>query len=400
MRADARPHTVNNGSGGGSLISSLVDLGLYALQTPVLQPVLERAVDVVCATLGTDVARVLELDADANALAVRAGSGAELGGLTTIATDLLAGQALYSGKAVIVDDPRTEHGAVSGASVIIHSDERHPYGVLETFTRTRRAFADDDVAFLQAVANVVGMVFVLDRAGETVRSSEQFLSIASHELRTPLAALQLQLDAIDPATLPAPVATKLARAGRVTTRLSKLVDTLLDVARLTSGHLELDRSETTLQDIVRDAVELVRDAALRAGSDVRIIHEGGGPLTGYWDRLRVGQVLGNLLDNALKYAPGTPVEISMDRIGDFAELVIVDHGPGIAPADARRIFDRYARATPSRGPAGLGLGLHIARQLIAAHGGTIEVESSSGRGARFILRIPLATEAAREERLQ
>jgi signal transduction histidine kinase len=107
----------------------------------------------------------------------------------------------------------------------------------------------------------------------------------------------------------------------------------------------------------------------------------------------VEQILSNLLSNALKYGAGKPVEVGVDASGGQARLSVRDFGIGIAPEDAARIFQRFERAVSARHYGGLGLGLYIARQLAAAHGGAIAVESQPGAGALFTVTLPLRAEA-------
>jgi signal transduction histidine kinase len=115
-----------------------------------------------------------------------------------------------------------------------------------------------------------------------------------------------------------------------------------------------------------------------------------------WDRIRVEQVVTNLLTNAFKFAGGKPIEITVEERGPTARLVVVDHGIGIAPEDVERIFRRYEQAMPSRAFGGMGLGLYIARQIIEAHGGTIRVDSQPGAGSTFIVDLPKRAAAGKE----
>jgi signal transduction histidine kinase len=110
---------------------------------------------------------------------------------------------------------------------------------------------------------------------------------------------------------------------------------------------------------------------------------------GSWDRLRVEQVVANLVANALKYGPGCPVEMSVTRETECACIRVRDYGIGIAAEDQRRIFQRFERAVPMSHYSGFGLGLWIAREIVAAHGGSIDVDSEVGRGSTFIVRLPL-----------
>jgi signal transduction histidine kinase len=122
------------------------------------------------------------------------------------------------------------------------------------------------------------------------------------------------------------------------------------------------------------------------------------PIVGCWDRLRLEQVVTNLLSNALKYGAGKPVHLEASATGTHARLIVRDQGIGIAPEALPRLFGRFERAVSQRHYGGLGLGLYISRQVIEALGGTIRVESQMGQGATFTVELPLeATAAAHAE---
>ena len=226
----------------------------------------------------------------------------------------------------------------------------------------------------------------LAQAEEAIRLRDEFLIIASHELRTPVTALLLQLQrAQRTGSATEPVANAL-RAAR---RLGVLIETLLDVSRIATGQLTLDLQDCDLAALARDVLERWRDEAARGGCEVGL--DAASPVRGRWDPLRIEQVIENLLGNALKYAPGKPVQISVSQGEKGAELSIVDQGPGIAPADARRIFQRFERAADVRHYAGLGLGLYIAREIVEAHGGSIGAESVPGKGVTFRVVLPLTS---------
>ena len=231
-------------------------------------------------------------------------------------------------------------------------------------------------------------------AVDAIRARDEFLSVASHELRTPLSALQLQIQTLlqpprrSPQAVLSPeqIKAKLEMAYRQTERLTRLVGQLMDVSRITAGRLRLEREEIDLSTLVRDVVGRLGEEARRTRSDVQIT--AATPVVGSWDRIRVEQVVGNLLTNAFKFGDGRPIEITVESKGPIARLVVVDHGIGIAPEDVERIFRRYEQAISSRAFGGLGLGLYIARQIIEAHGGTIRVESQPGAGSTFSVDLP------------
>ena len=230
----------------------------------------------------------------------------------------------------------------------------------------------------------------LAQAQEAVRLRDEFLSIASHELKTPLTALQLNLQSARDRA--APVDEKLAqtidRATRIGQRLAQLIEALLDVSRISSGQLKLNREICDLADPVRDIVERLREAASRAGCELSMAVPAA--VCGQWDRLRIEQVLMNLISNAIKYASGQPIHVSAVRDAETAVLQVRDNGPGIAQDQLARIFERFERAAPARHYGGMGLGLYVARQIAEAHGGTITVANVPDGGACFTVRLPLA----------
>ena len=229
----------------------------------------------------------------------------------------------------------------------------------------------------------------LARAEEAIRIRDEFLLIASHELRTPLTALQLQLQSLQRALGDdEKLRERVDRALRSGERLVALVESLLDVSRLATRQFALRRERVDLAAVLDEVIgELQRPAALaRCALTLRA----PGPVEGVLDRVRLEQVLHNLVVNALKYGAGQPVDVRLERDDGEAVIAVRDHGPGIAADDAARIFDRFERAAPVRHYGGLGLGLYVSRQIVEAHGGSIAVRNADGGGAEFTVRVPLA----------
>jgi signal transduction histidine kinase len=216
-----------------------------------------------------------------------------------------------------------------------------------------------------------------------VKARDEFLGIASHELKTPLTALRMELQGAHRRGTP-PDGARLLRA---TERLTRLIDDMLDIARINEGKLSLTRQEMELSPLVDDVID--RFEPQWAAAHMQVQRDLAPGLYGSWDGYRLEQVLTNLFTNAMKYAPGTKVTVGALRHGASAILVVSDGGPGIAPQDRERVFGRFERATHDRGVSGLGLGLYIARQIVEAHGGTIRAESHEGGGASFVVELPL-----------
>ena len=224
---------------------------------------------------------------------------------------------------------------------------------------------------------------------------DEFLSIASHELRTPLTPLKLQIQGLAH-TFRKGGLTELSveRIRKATescdksiTRLSILIDNLLDVSRINMGKLSLNYEKIDLVELTSEIIERHRQEIIISGSEVSFSFEH--PVIGNFDRLRLEQVISNLLTNSLKYGMKRPIEITITNDQHNATILIKDNGIGISRNDFGRIFQRFERATTDLRFGGLGLGLYITRQIIEAHGGNINVNSEIGEGSTFIVNIPL-----------
>lgn len=225
---------------------------------------------------------------------------------------------------------------------------------------------------------------------------DAFLALASHELRTPLTPLQSYLELIartlgrkDPADPDIARTLRYAGiAGGQVRRLGRLVDDLLDVARLQTGKLTLRRAPVRVDELAGRAIEIAQ--TLAAGQAIAL-DASGLPLTVDADAERLEQVLLNLLTNAITHAPGTErIDVCVRREGGEAIIEVRDNGPGIAAAELPHVFSRFYQTRQRReGGGGLGLGLFIAREIVVAHGGAIAVDSIKGQGATFTVRLPL-----------
>ncbi|MES1208797.1 MAG: PAS domain S-box protein [Pseudomonadota bacterium] len=232
------------------------------------------------------------------------------------------------------------------------------------------------------------------RAEEALRIRDEFLSIASHELKTPLTSLQIELysmrERLEGRQPEEWLSRKLDRAARNADRLSGLIDTLLDVARIATGRLTLKPERFDLAESVRLVIDGMKGTATRAGCEL-VFENPSAPaaVTGKWDRLRVEQVVMNLLSNAIKYGAGQPVTVSLTVQNREAVVRVSDHGPGISDKDVGRIFERFERASPMRHYGGLGLGLYVSREIVRGEHGTIGVRNLADGGACFEVRLPI-----------
>jgi signal transduction histidine kinase len=217
---------------------------------------------------------------------------------------------------------------------------------------------------------------------------EEFITIASHELRTPVTNVSLQLQQfmrlIDRGASHEQLREMADDALRESWRLSSLIDALLD-AQVAKGELRLERGTVDLAELLRDVTQRLRVRAEQIGTNMTVDVPS---IVGHWDRLRIDQVVTNLLVNALKYGGGKPIDIVGRAGAARATLEIVDRGIGVPASEHERIFDKFERAVPSQ-YGGLGLGLFIARQIVHAHGGSLDVESTPGVGSTFRMSLPL-----------
>lgn len=216
-----------------------------------------------------------------------------------------------------------------------------------------------------------------------------FLAGVAHDLRNPLQPLKLAARALSSAQSGDSRGRVVAMIDRQVDRLSRLVDDVLDSARIEAGHLELHRERIDLRTSAREAVDLLGPSTLRHEIALESPEE---PIWIDADPLRVGQVLVNLLGNAIKYSPaGGRIDVRVARTETDALIEVRDRGIGMPPEGIDDIFEPFRRRAPEVA-GGAGLGLSVARHIVVAHGGSIEVESSPGQGSTFRVRIPLSLE--------
>ncbi|GAA4360362.1 sensor histidine kinase [Angustibacter luteus] len=247
-------------------------------------------------------------------------------------------------------------------------------------------------ASLNAMLSQIERAFAVQSASE--ERMRRFASDASHELRTPLAAVRgyAELYRQGAVTQKADLDTTMRRIENEATRMGGLVEDLLTLARLDEQRDE-KRVPVDLTVVAADAVQDAR--ALDPARSVRLTGRGGeplGPIEVLGDEPRLRQVVTNLVANALRHTPaGSPVELAVGHDGAFGIVEVRDHGTGIAPDHARKVFERFFRADASRqrSSGGSGLGLAIVAAIVGAHGGQVGVSETPGGGATFAVRLPL-----------
>ncbi len=273
----------------------------------------------------------------------------------------------------VVERPNGSHVVVSASAAPLHDEAGRLDGV---------------VVILHDVTDRYRAEQALRRA---VAVRDQFLSIASHELRTPLTSLkgQIQLGQrrVQRGAQPEEIAIALELAEQQVNRLARLVGELLDISRIAGGRFAVAPVPVALDQLVRRVVEAERGVEpphpidfAGAGAELEILA----------DPDRIEQVLVNLLQNARKYSPaGSPIGVRVLAEPQWVTIAVEDRGIGVPEAEQEQIFKPFQRASNiDRGVSGLGLGLHIAAEIVRAHGGAISVESRPGAGSTFRVRLP------------
>ncbi len=245
---------------------------------------------------------------------------------------------------------------------------------------------------------VTDQVLARKRAEEAVQLRDDFLSVASHELKTPITAIKgyaqvlnrnPQLAALGNERVTRSLKSIVSQADR----MSLLVNEMLDISRIESGHLQL-----TLEpmDLVAMCEEVVSQMQILSEQHAINVSATERPIFTAADRERIGQVLVNLLENALKYSPGGgDIAVNITREQDRAVVSVSDRGIGIPAEEIAHLFQRYYRApnASSRNYGGLGLGLYISQQIVRQHGGSIWAQSQVGEGSTFFFSLPLSSPA-------
>ena len=237
------------------------------------------------------------------------------------------------------------------------------------------------------------LILVQDRTKnrELEEMRQVFVSNVSHELRTPLTSLKALTETLQGAVDQDPQAAKrfLQMMDVEIDKLSQMVLELLELSRIESGRVELNKKSIPVSDLIRPAVERMRLQAERSGLKLGMEIADNLPLI-HVDDERIEQVLVNLIHNAIKFTPaGGAVSVSANQKGNEILITVTDTGIGIPEKDLPHIFERFYKVDPARATGGTGLGLAIARHLVEAHQGRIWAESKEGEGARFIIALPL-----------
>ncbi len=228
---------------------------------------------------------------------------------------------------------------------------------------------------------------------------DEFISIASHELKTPLTALFLQLQILNRliSTEKASIDPKISHISEKsltsTKALTTLLEDLLDVTRIRVGRIKLNFEKIDLNSVIQETIATIQETAPMRGYPVLFRSEE--VVIAHLDRIRVSQIVSNLLSNAMKYGDSQPIEVTLSADSVHARIQVRDHGIGISQEMHSKIFERFQRAVRSDQFTGLGLGLYVCKQLTEALGGRIHVESEPRKGSLFVVEFPLVRDSTK-----
>ncbi len=238
----------------------------------------------------------------------------------------------------------------------------------------------------------------------TAQARDEYFSLVSNELKNPLTALNLAIGLMGKEvkkefkeTAPAQwIHDRLSFCLSQSGRLLALIESLLDVSRIKSGRLEVNREQINLTSLLQGLALRLKPQAQEAHSSISLSVPKE-PIEGEFDRIRLDQVVTHLISNAIKYGQGKSIEVALSSDDQNVMITVRDRGMGLSKKDQQWIFGRYERAVAQKDFSGMGLGLYITQEIVRAHGGEISVESELGQGSTFSVKIP--KRASAEQRL-
>jgi PAS domain S-box-containing protein len=418
--------------------AAVAELGQRALVGTDLPALMNEAVALVARTLEVEYCKVLELLLDGSAMLFQAGVSWKEGhaghaladartepqvGYTLLTGEPVSIQGLHSQTSATEPSPFPDHSALNGTSVVIHGRSQ-PWGILGAYTTQQRTFTEDDVNFLQAVANVLAEAIerkqaqtaleeerallaqrVEERTAElstanvelarAARLKDEFLASMSHELRTPLNTILGLSEALQEqvyGSLNEEQLDSLRIIGDSGHHLLDLISDILDLSKIEAGKLELEIDIVPVEHVCQASLWLVKPVADKKHLQVSLTFRGGAT-TIQADQRRLKQILVNLLSNAVKFTPEGGA-IGLEVVGDperqVAHFTVWDTGIGIPQEDMGRLFQPFVQLDSSlaRQYSGTGLGLSLVYRMVEMHGGGVSVESEVGKGSRFTVSLP------------
>jgi len=408
--------------------TTLARFGELALRSDDLDEILTEGCRLVSEALGTDLAKVVELQEDGETLLVRAGVGWKPGvvGEATIklADNTSESYALRSGKPMISPNIENEtrfqypqflidNGAKAVANVVIIGGKDRPaYGILQIDSRQPREFTESDTAFLSGYANLLAATVdrfrimrevrdknaqlgeALAEAEKASRAKTDFMGVMSHELRTPMHAVTSCAVLLSHSKLDSTQRRTLGVLEDASKQMLAVLNDLLDLSALNADKVRIEREPISLLRLIEDAAAIWAAAVRAKGLSLSVIIDPSLSAPRDADGARLLQVMGNLVANAVKFTQEGSISLRAwpERGPGASQRVAIeveDTGPGVPPEAAERIFQPFEQVDVSakRRRGGLGLGLHIARRLALAMGGDVEIKTHIGQGSRFTARI-------------
>lgn len=272
----------------------------------------------------------------------------------------------------------------------------HAIGAVCVIDHEKRVWTKEEISILEDITASFICEIELRQAvrasEEEARLREEFIAIASHELKNPLSSLKLQTQLINKRLGMGRLTMEdnekfLSNLERQTKRLELMIDDMSDATRLATGNFSLYKAEVNLNSLLQNIIDSMSETFLNADNIVSIDSQAS--LVGNWDGPRLEQIFTNLLSNAVKYAGGSPIQVILEKNDKEVLVSIIDHGQGISEENQKKLFTKYGRVSQSSVVKGLGLGLYISRQIAEAHGGSLNLVSENGKGANFIVSLPL-----------
>ena len=237
------------------------------------------------------------------------------------------------------------------------------------------------------------MIDITEQKLDDIRKND-FIGMVSHELKTPLTSLKGYVQILGSKARKqedAFMASALQKAEIQVNKMSSLINGFLNVSRLESGKIILDKQYFRVDEIIRDIID---DTLITSTNHTITLHPCG-PFSVYADQEKIEAVISNLLSNAIKYSPGSKnIEITCKLCGDAVQISVSDEGMGIRKEDMEKLFERYYRVEGklTKDISGFGIGLYLSAEIIARHGGKIWVESEVGKGSVFHFSLPLTAQ--------